>query len=175
MYGLYAIGWTAFQIVSTVCQLGLDKGVLYYGPRHGHLEHSKLKALILQSVSFATIAGLAVGAVCYFASPWLAVSVFGKAGLTPVLRGFSLTLPFAAALRVASAATRTTQRMEFSVWAEMIGQPAVGIALFVALYLAGGTLLSAVGAVIASYIIALGMAAYFSRSCSAMRFPDQSR
>ena len=61
-----------------------------------------------------------MGCVMFLAAPWLGERVFSKPELTAVLRLFGLAFPLIVVLKVAAAATRVSQRMEFAVSAEFV-------------------------------------------------------
>ena len=162
-FGLYAIGWTLLRIGGVIAPMGLDRGVIRYAPRYWRTDAAGLKGVLFQSLGLALLSGLLMGAGFYLAAPWLATQVFGKPDLAPVLRLFALAFPLLAGLQVAAAATRVSQRMQFSVYAAEIGQPATNLLLILVFYLLGWRLLGAVAASVASFALAFFLALYYVR------------
>jgi O-antigen/teichoic acid export membrane protein len=160
-FGLYAIGWTILRIVGLIAPLGLGRGVIRFAPRYWRASPSGLKGVLFQSLGMAFLSGLVAGALVYWAAPWLANAVFAEPELTSVIRLFSLALPLMTVLRVAAAATRVSQRMQFSVYAQELGQPAANLLLVAAFGLAGFGLLGGVAAAVISFAVALMLALYF--------------
>jgi O-antigen/teichoic acid export membrane protein len=163
VFGLYAIGWTLLHMIGVIALLGLDQGVIRYGPRYWRTDAAGLKGVLFQSLGLALLSGLLMGAGLYLAAPWLATQVFGKPDLAPVLRLFALAFPLITGLRVAAAATRVSERMQFSVYSQEIGQPATNLLLILVFYLLGWHLLGAVAAGVASFGLAFLLALYYIR------------
>jgi O-antigen/teichoic acid export membrane protein len=161
LYGLYTIGWVILQIAICICPMGLDKAVLYFLPHQRNAGESGSARLVRRSLSLSVVCGAAVGAVCWLIAPWLAVSAFRKPALVPVFRGFSVAMPLAAGMKVAAAGARGLQRVDFSLYTELIAQPFIAIAIFLVLYALGGTILAAVGSTVAAYLVALALGGYF--------------
>lgn len=162
-FGLYAIGWTLIRMVGVVAIFGLDKGVIYFGTRHWHRDAGRLRGVILSSVWLAAAIGAGVGVLQWLLAPWLAAHVFHSPALAPVLVWFAPAYVPYAALRVAAAATRTTERMQFSVLSQDLAQPLLALALILAFAVAGWRLFGAVFATTLSFVLAFALAAYFVR------------
>ena len=160
-FGLYAIGWAILRIVSLISPLGLDKGVIRYAPRYWRTDSSGLKAILFQSVGLAVLSGMLIGIIFFLLAPWLAVEVFKKPDLTPVIRWFSLSFFLATGLRVAAAATQVSQQMQYAVSAEAIIQPATNLCLVLFFYMIGWRLLGAVAAGVISFGLAFILAVSF--------------
>lgn len=162
-FGLYAIGWTITKILSMLTPLGLDAGVVRFAsPSWGH-DHGRVKGAISQSLRFSVISGLLMGVGFFLLAPWLGEDVFHQPSLVMVFRCFAFALPLVTGLKVAAAATRVSQRMKFSAYAEDIGQPAVALLLIVVLYFFGWKLGGAIAAFVLSFGFGLILAIYYIR------------
>ena len=155
LFGLYAIGWTILRMASRIATLGLDKGVLRFAPIYWKKDDAGLKGTILQSITYAFGAGLMIGGILFVSSPWLANQVFKKSDLLNVFHWTAIALPFATTLYVAEAATRVSQRMKYSIYAEQISQPLGNLILFIVFFFLGWKILGAMVAVALSFFIAL--------------------
>jgi O-antigen/teichoic acid export membrane protein len=162
-FGLYAIGWSILRLVWAIAPLGLDKGVVRFASHYWRTDPSGSKKVLFQSLVFGLSLGLLIGISLFVAAPWVAEGVFQKPDLTPVLRWFALAFPLATGLRVAAAATRVSQRMRFSVYAEDLGQPATNLILVLLFYLLGWGLLGAVAASVSSFGLAFLLALYYMK------------
>lgn len=160
LFGVYSLGWTVLRISGLMAPLGLDAGVVYFASRYGD-DRRRFKGVVFASFALGVGGGALIGCLVWVAAPWLAVSVFGEPDLTGVLRGLSLALALLAGLRVAASATRISQRIQYSVYAELIGQPAANLVLFLILFVMGERLMGAVAACTASYGMALLLALYY--------------
>ncbi len=162
-YGLFSLGHTLFLISGLGATLGLEHAAIRFASRHLGEDEASLGAVLRRCVTLAAGASLAMAAVLYLAAPWLATGVFQKPGLAPVLALFALGLPLIAGLRVAAAGTRVSQRMQFSAIAEDLVQPLANLTLVTIFWIVGWRLLGAVGAVVASFGVAMVVAAIFLR------------
>ncbi len=172
LFGMYSIGWTMLRVGGIVTPLGLDLGVIHCATRYAATDSARLRKVLVQSLAFAVLTGAVAGLGLCLGARALAHHVFKKDGLTPLIYAFALGFPLVAALRVASASTRVSQRMQYSVYSEVITQPAVNLALIVAFYLIGWRLLGMVAAAVASCAIALALALYYeARLFPQLRWP----
>lgn len=166
-FGLYAIGWSIFRVTQATVSLGLHNGVIQFGSRYQENDRASLRGVLLQSLAITLAISLFVAGVFFLAAGWIE-SVFKQPGLAPVIRGFAVAVPLAAGLKVTAAATRISQRMEFSAYAEDAGQPAISLALVLVFFLLGWRLAGAVAADVISFGIAFALALFFLRRL----FPD---
>ena len=157
-FGLFAIGWTLFQVLGLLATAGLEHGVTRYA---APLRREPRRFLGVAGLGLELAgAGGAVGmAVVLAATSWLAETVFHQPQVAPVLRVFACGLLFAPALKVAAAACRAALAMSRSVLAEDLAQPAVQLALVLAFHLLGWGVLGAAIASVASFAAALVVAA----------------
>lgn len=169
-FGLYAIGWTISKLATVLAPLGLDSGVIRFASPNVGRDRGRLKGAISQSLQFSVFSGLLLGGVFYLLAPWLGGDVFHQAELITVFRCFAFAFPLVTCLRVASAATRVSQRMKFSVYAEDVGQPLAALTLILVFYLFGWKLGGALAAFVFSFGIALILAIHYIKQL----FPELS-
>jgi O-antigen/teichoic acid export membrane protein len=98
----------------------------------------------------------------------LAEQVYNKPELTSVIRWFSPAYFLVASLRVAVAATRISQRMQYAVYAEQLAQPVANLLLILVFFFLGWGLSGAVAALSVSVCISVTLAWYHVRRL----FPD---
>ena len=162
-FGLYSIGWTIVRICSIFTPLGLENGVIHFISQ-AEDQPSRARAVWLQCLGLSLLSGLVFGVGLYFLAPVLAIKCFAKPGLVPIFRAFAVTVPLASGLRVASAATRASHSMKYSVWAETIMQPGANLVMVVILYWLGYGVVGAVAAASFSYLAALLLGIGFEES-----------
>jgi O-antigen/teichoic acid export membrane protein len=162
-YGLYTLGHTVFLITGLAATLGLEHGAIRFASRHLGEDPARLGAVLRTCLRLALGSSLAIAATLYFAAPGLAVGVFDKPGLAPVLALLACGLPLLALLRVAAAGTRVSQRMHYSAVAEDLVQPLTNLTLVAVFWLLGWRLLGAAGAMVLSFAVAAAVAAAFLR------------
>ncbi len=157
-FGLYAIGWTVLRTLSVITPLGLDKGVIYFGIPYWRKDNAALKRIINRTQVLSLVSGLVFGATLFLSASALAQGIFQKPSLSYIFRWYALAFPLVAILEVTSAATRITQGMKYSAILEDIGQPAVGLAFLILLYLFGLRL----EGVLASDVLSFALPAIFA-------------
>ncbi len=160
-FGLYAIGWSVLRIVGGLTPLGLDKGVLHFGPRYQQDDLSQLNRLLSLSIWLALLSGLAMGGLLFFSADWLAIQVFKKPGLVTILRWIAFIIPLVGGLRVAEATTRLSHQMKFSIYAEQIGQPTVNFVLIIFFLWTGLKVTGAMLALAISFGFGMILALYY--------------
>jgi O-antigen/teichoic acid export membrane protein len=160
-YGQYAIGVTVMTMAGVIATVGLNNGAIRFGARFWPSDGPRLKDILAKSVGLSLLVGTALALVVFMAAPWLAESAFHDATLEPVIRLFAIAIPLFSAMRVGSAATRISQRTQYSVLIEDVGQPVAALALILGLFLLSRHLSAVVAGSVLSYAIGLGLAAYF--------------
>lgn len=160
-YGLYAIGMTFLSIAGRIGTLGLHNGVIQFGTRYWKKSSVDLKRTLIYSIGLSCASGIFLGLVLFSLSPWLAHDVFNKDGLLIVFRIIAFTFPFAIGMWVASASTRISKRMKYSVLGEDITQPVTNILLIFILFFLGYRLVGALIASLVSFGVAFCLLIYF--------------
>lgn len=163
-FGLYALGWTILRIMSLIAPLGLHEGVIRYGSHYWRSDNGRFRCVLQQSLWLVTLVSVLTAGGLYLAAPWIAGMVFTKPDFGRVLREFALAIGLVAILRVAAAATRIAQRMQFSVFAEELSPSVIQLVLILLfVYLAGWRLRGAILSVTIAFAIGLGLALFFIR------------
>jgi O-antigen/teichoic acid export membrane protein len=159
-FGLFAIAWTLLRLGSFLGPLGMDSAVVRFGSMQGLADGGGVRGIALRGVFLAVSTGAALGLVLFLAAPWL-TQLFGEPELLPLLRIVAIALPLAGGLRVASAATRISERMTFSVLSEHVTQPVTFVTLVVVFHLLGLGIVGSVIAVACSYVLGFAIASGF--------------
>lgn len=163
-FGLFALGWTLVHMGSAIAHLGLDQGVVRYGAEFWQKDDDRFRAVLRQSLGLTALFGVTVALILFVTASWLAVDVFQKPDLETVFRWFALALGFATILQVSAAATRVSQRMQFSVLAEDVAPPAVLLLVAgILVGLAGLGLTGATLAAVAGFVAGTGLVFLFLR------------
>lgn len=149
------------RVSNLVAPLGLNSGVIHCATRYATSDHRRLGTVFRESLGFAMLFGGLIALAMCIAAPALAHRVFNKHGLVALICLFAVGIPLAAGLSVASAATRVSQSMKYSVYAESLTQPATNLALIIGFYLIGWRLLGAAAAVVISFAVGLTVALHY--------------
>ncbi len=175
VFGLYAIGWTIVRIGSVIAPLGLNNGVIRFAGQYWPKDQRSIQNIVLQALQLAMSSGIVFGGMIFVGAPWIAKVVFHESELIPVFRWFALVFPLASGLRVGAAATRISERMQYSAFAEDLGQPGANLILIFIVMAFGWGLLGAVGAAVISFVIGLTLALFYTRYLFSLSLSKRTR
>ncbi|HAW52251.1 MAG TPA: hypothetical protein DCX54_07990 [Flavobacteriales bacterium] len=116
-YGLFSLGWSMLQISGDTGQVGLPQGIIHLGAKYWKNQESRFQSVLQQAFSVAIIISLVASTLVFMFSADIA-SFFGKPDLKLVVQGISIALAFFILLKVFAAATRISQRVQFSIFVE---------------------------------------------------------
>ncbi len=155
--GLYLLGMTIANIAGVAAKLGLDKGILRFVPLHA-ADPARIKGTLLYAFKVAGGLSALIGIAIAASSGLLADRFFHKPALAPVLRVFSLSLPFYVLFVLSLFAMQAVHAIKQSVALQQIFLPFCTIALTVAFFFSGAQL----SGVLAAYTISLIAATFLS-------------
>lgn len=160
-FGLYALAWTILRLGKIIGGLGLERGLLRYGPAYWEDDRPALKGLLSQTGGFSLLAAVGLGLVMNFFAPGVARHLLNQPGLADVLPWLAVALPLAVLLTLIAAGTRISKRLHFSVITEDILQPGVQLAMVFLLCTFGWGLTGGMLALTLSFIPPVLLGAYF--------------
>ncbi len=144
-YGVYNIGLSAATIAYSLGLFGMDDALVRYvalwmsrGDDKGVWGSIQIGLLISMSLSTLTAVGL------FVLSQVIAIQVFHDAQLAPVLQLVSVIVPFLTLSDVLAGATRGFKKMEHTVIAQNLIQPALRVILIIFFAIAGLTVVEAI-------------------------------
>jgi O-antigen/teichoic acid export membrane protein len=130
-YGLYSLGYGLTSIVSWVCVLGLDQGVLRYCAIHRAREQkAKVRSTLWRALELAGIASALTTALLVFGSRAIAARFF-LPSFGSVLVGFALSLPFVSFIRIAATYLQSLHDIYRMSVLQLLARPAVNIVFIV--------------------------------------------
>jgi O-antigen/teichoic acid export membrane protein len=106
------------------------------------------------------ISGAGLSLLFFLSAPSFS-SIYTQPDLTPIIRWFSVSFVFINLVRIASSATRITQKVKYSIFIDDLIQPILYFSLVVLFYLLGNKLLGALVANVISFSVAALTALYF--------------
>lgn len=158
-YGAVSIGLKLMTATSIFVLVGLDSGVGRYLPRHD--EPGQRRGVLQSAVEITLPVGILAAVGLFLSADLLATRVFHDASVAPVIRVFSVVLPFAALFRLAIGGV---QGMEQSLPKVLIQNLALPLSRFL---LIAGVLVFGLGTVAAAwayglaYVVAGALGAYY--------------
>lgn len=115
-YGLLSLGFAVVGIVGTIALLGLNSGVLrYISYYRGKKDNKKIKSIINSSLKISLPFGILLSILLFFSSEWISINIFNNPNLIPVLKIFSITIPFYAGGLIFLAALQAFKKIEYVV------------------------------------------------------------
>lgn len=159
-YGLYTLGRTVAMLAQEVAALGLQTGIVRYGAeQYGKGHFRELKGTLVASFLIGTVSSILIAAALYLGASWVSNTIFSEPTLAPVLRVFSLSVPFYVLNYLASRAARAVQRMHLDVTLRIVAQPLTNLILLSIVFLIGFGLGGALQAFLWSAIISAAISA----------------
>ena len=160
-YGLVALGFAVMSIAATLSMVGMKQGVIRYVSFYkGKEDKGRIKGTIISALKITLPLSLTVSFILFWYASWISIHVFHDANLTPILRIFSIGIPFSVLASNLLSATVGFQDMRYAVYAQYIFQEPLKLAAIVILLLLGfGVLGAAWGWVLA--IIAMSFLAFY--------------
>lgn len=157
-FGRFSLGLTVLRLLSVIAPLGLHRSAVVFGAKYWKQDEARFRGVVGESLGLALVSGMAFALGLAALAPWLSEHAFQSAIEADTLRAFALAVPFVTVLRVAADLGRVSQRMEYGTLAEDLAQPAVSLAVFLALFATGNGLAVAVGATAFAYVVAAALA-----------------
>lgn len=160
-YGLFSLGDAALSIAMTLSMIGLATGIVRFVSFYkGQGDEGRIKGTIFSSLKVGLPLGLISTGVLFFGAEWISVNLFHELNLMPILRIFSIAVPFLILAQILLSVTVGFQDMKYNVYVRDLFQNIFRLPVIVILLVLGfGVLGAAVGWVIA--IIAMPFLAFY--------------
>ncbi len=162
MLGLYVLGLGILNLSVTVSRLGLPLGSLrYISMHHGAGDEEKIKGVIFQALFLSFSAGLVIAVILFLSADLISEVFFKNRELIPVIKLFSLCIPFFSAFAVANTVPRGFKIMKYFVYVQNFFQPLLNLVLVLLFFTVGLTIEGAVYAKVVSIVIGLFLSIYY--------------
>ncbi|MCD6230843.1 MAG: flippase [Dehalococcoidia bacterium] len=94
-YGLISLGFAAMSIGAVLASIGLTSGIQRYVSFYkGKEDPGRIKGTILSALKISLPLSIIVALFFFFQADWICLHIFHEARLIPVLRIFSIGIPF---------------------------------------------------------------------------------
>jgi len=154
-YGLVALGFAVMSIVATLSMVGMQSGIVRYVSFYkGKEDKGRIKGTIISALKITLPLSFISAFILFWYAGWISIQVFHDANLTPILRIFSIAIPFSVLTSNLLSATVGFQDMRYRVYTENIFQEPLKLAAIIILLLLGlGVVGAAWGWVIAIMVM----------------------
>jgi O-antigen/teichoic acid export membrane protein len=162
--GLYVLGTIIVSLANVLSQIGMDNGVVRYVSQHRVSgDDARVKGVIAQALLVTLALSVLLASALFFGAGLLAQGLFDTPTLEPVLKVFSLSLPFFTLMSMAFWAVEGFQMVKYSVWVREVVQLLVNLVLIVFFYLLGAQILGAAVAYVISMVFSSALALVYLR------------
>jgi len=137
-YGLISLGFAALTIAASLAALGLSSGVTRYVSFYkGKEDKGRIKGTIISAIKLNSPISIVFALLLFFGAEWISIRIFHDATLTPVLKIFSIGVPFLVLAQDLLSATVGFQEMRYQVYTNEVFQNIVKLLSIVTLVTLG--------------------------------------
>ena len=137
-YGLISLGFAALTMAAALAAIGLPSGITRYISFYkGKEDEERIKGTIISAIKMNLPVSIIFALLLFFGAGWISIHIFHDANLTPVLRIFSIAIPFLVLAQNLLSATVGFQEMRYQVYTEQIFQNMLKLAGIVTLVALG--------------------------------------
>ena len=160
-YGLISLGFAAMNIAAALSLLGYNTGILRFVSFYkGKGDEGRIKGTIFGAFKICFLLSLILTSIIFFYADWISTNVFHDTNLTPVLRIFTIGVPFWVLTAVFNSGTTGFQEIKYEIYTRFIFKDTFKlIAIVTFLVLGYGVIGASVGWVLA--IIGMSVLAFY--------------
>ena len=116
-YGLYNLGFAIATFLATLAMCGFYTGIRRFVPYYlTQGNEKKIKGILYSVFRISVPLSIAFSLMLFFFSDSISANVFKNPELSPVLKIFSLTLPFLTAMQIIVSSLTSFQRIDYAVF-----------------------------------------------------------
>lgn len=120
-YGLISLGFAALTITAALAAIGLPAGVTRYVSFYkGKGDEGRIKGTIISAIKMNLPISIVFALLFFFGAGWISIHIFHNDSLTPILRIFSIAVPFLVLAQNLLSATVGFQELKYKVYTENI-------------------------------------------------------
>ena len=161
-YGLISLGFAALTMAAGLAAIGLPSGVTRYVSFYkGKEDKGKIKGTIISAIKMNLPISIIFALLLFFGADWISIHIFHDANLTPVLRIFSIAVPFLVLAQNLLSATVGFQEMRYQVYTQQIFQEVFKLAGIVTLVALGFGVIGAAWGWVLAIVLMPFVAFYF--------------
>lgn len=152
-YGLYTIALTAPLLIQQFRDFGIDQATIKYTAQYNQENKpNKIKNIMAAALSFEILLGFTLSLILYLLSGFLAINIFNRSEISPLIQIASFTIISQALFKVADFAFIGYEKMKYSS-ANLVVQSVLKTLLMILLVVSGFGVFGAIlGYTIASVI-----------------------
>ncbi|RLG36587.1 MAG: hypothetical protein DRN91_07580, partial [Candidatus Alkanophagales archaeon] len=161
-YGLICLGFAAMSIAATLSLVGLPSGIVRYVSFYkGRRDKERIKGTIISALKISAPLSLISAVLVFYFADWISVNIFHEPRLTPVLRIFSVGVPFWVLASDLIAVTVGFQDLRYRVYVNDLFQNISKLVAIVVLILLGFGVTGAAWGWVLAIVLMPFLALYF--------------
>jgi O-antigen/teichoic acid export membrane protein len=161
-YGLLSLGLAVTLFLSTLSLVGLNSSIVrYISFYRGKNDNNRIKGTILSSIKISLPASIIFMVLLFIFSEQVALIFFHNTKLVPILRLFSLTIPFIVLSNVFLNVILGYQKIEYQIGIKEISENIIKLVLTFLLIYSGYKLFGAALAYVIAVIMTTLLSLYF--------------
>jgi len=133
-YGVFSLALVLLNIFAVIATLGLQDGaarqIAYY---RGKGDDKKVRGIIISSIEIALVASIILSFILFFGSNFISTKIFHESLLSPVIKIFSITIPFFVLINIFVAIARGFNDVKPKVYFQNILRNVLFISLLIAI------------------------------------------
>jgi O-antigen/teichoic acid export membrane protein len=160
-YGLISLSFVILSIAATFSLMGFSTGVKRFVSFYkGKGDNGRIKGAVLGGLKICFLLSLILASIIFFYADWISIHVFHSPELTPVLRIFTIGIPFWVLTVVFTSGTTGFQEIKYEIYTTYVFKDSFKlIAIVTAIVLGYGVIGASVGWVLA--IIGMSVLAFY--------------
>ena len=161
-YGLISLGFAALTMAAALAAIGLPSGITRYVSFYkGKEDKGRIKGTIISAIRINLPISIIFALLLFFGADWISIHIFHDANLTPVLRIFSIAVPFLVLAQNLLSATVGFQEMKYRVYTENIFKEPLKLTAIVILVALGFGVIGAAWGWVIAIVLMPFLAFYF--------------
>ena len=161
-YGLISLGFAIISFITTISLLGLGIGIIRYVAYYkGKNDKARIKGAILSSIGICLPFGVGLACLLFIFSKQISLGLFHSLELVPILRIFSLLIPFLVLSDIFLGTMRAFQRIGYVVGIKEVSEKFIRLFLTLILIYFGYGLFGVVVAYVVSVSFTFILSFYF--------------
>ena len=160
-YGLISLGFAAMSIAAALSLVGFDTGIKRFVSFYkGKEDKGRIKGTVLGALKICFPLSLILTLLIFFYADWISIYIFHSPELTPVLRIFTIGVPFWVLATIFNSGTIGFQEIKYKIYTMFIFKDTFKLIAIVTLLVLGyGVIGASVGWILA--IIGMSVLAFY--------------
>lgn len=161
-YGLISLGFAGITITATLSLMGLQTGIQRYVSFYkGKEDKERIKGTILGTLKISFPLSLISAILIFFGADWISVHVFHEVNLAPILRIFSISIPFFVLTQIFINAIVGFQEIKYQVYTTHLFHNILKLVVISSLLLLGFGVIGVASGWVLTIILTPFLAFYF--------------